>query len=176
VATTFLKIRFASDQKAELSNGVIRMMAGKKGIHARIQRNVLAFLFVALRGSGCSPYGSDTGVRTHDLSLRYPDVSVFCGRDTPENDELVTFDDPKVLIEILSPSTRNEDLGAKLFEYRALPSVDNILFIDPESGTKRVLQRTEALGWTDVALDGDADVSLPSLGLILPSIEIFTRD
>ncbi len=172
----FLKIRFPSEQKAELSNGVIRMMAGGTGSHARVQRNVLGYLFRSLRGSGCSPYGSDTGVRTHDLSIRYPDISVFCGRDTPENDSLTSFDDPKVVIEILSPSTRNEDFGAKLFEYRTLASVDTILFIDPDSGAKRLLQRTNAGGWSDVALDNDADVPLPSLGLTLPSAEIFARD
>ena len=172
----FLKIRFAPEQRAELSNGVIRMMAGGKGVHGRIQRNILRFLGVALRGSGCSPYGSDTAVRTHDLSLRYPDVSVFCGRDTPENDDLTEFDDPRTIVEILSPSTRDEDLRVKLPEYRAMPSVETILFVDPESGMMRLLQRSGPAAWKDAELAPGEDVPLPGLGLTMPNTEIFARD
>lgn len=172
----FLRIRFASDQKAELSNGVIRMMAGGKGSHARVKRNILRFLGVALRGSGCSPYDSDMGVRTGDLSIRYPDVSVFCGRDTPENDSLVAFDDPRAVIEVLSPSTRQEDLGVKLEEYRTLGSIETIVFVEPESGLMRLLQRTGDATWTDADLAIGADLPLLGLSVSIPNTEIFSRD
>lgn len=172
----FLKIRFAADQKAELSNGRIRMMAGGKGSHARVQANILSWLRVALRGSGCRPFGSDMGIRTGAVSLRYPDISVFCGRNGSENDELTVFDDPKVVIEVLSPSTRDEDFGAKLPEYHALASVDAILFVEPETGVKRLIQRTGPAAWSDAELDSEADVTLTSLGLTIPNAEIFARD
>lgn len=172
----FLRIRFAPDQKAELSNGVIRMMAGGKGVHGRVKGNVFRFLALSLHGSGCRPYDSDTAVRTHDLSLRYPDVPVFCGRDTPENDDLTAFDDPRVIVEVSSPSTRDEDFGVKLPEYRAMPSVETILFVDPDTGAMRLLQRTGPAAWNDAELAPGEDVPLPGFGLTMPNAEIFARD
>ena len=92
----FLEIEFTGNEGhcLELDNGAIRLMAGGSAAHARVQTNILGNLFARLKGSGCSPYGSDMGVRTHDLSLRYPDVSVFCGRESPENDKLKHKFDP----------------------------------------------------------------------------------
>jgi len=171
----FLEIDFG-DKKAELDNGVIRMMAGGTGSHARVQGNIISFLRTALRGSGCRPYGSDMGVRAHDLSLRYPDVSVFCGRDTPDNDALKTFDDPRMIVEILSPSTASDDLRIKLPEYRTIASIETILFVDPDTGTMRLLQRTGAASWTDAELPVGSDVPLPTFGLTMPNSEIFSRD
>ena len=43
--------------------------------------------------------------RTHDISIRYPDVTVFCGHDGPEDDDAKAFDDPRVLFEVLSAGT-----------------------------------------------------------------------
>ena len=77
-AEAFLEIVFG-EKKAELDNGVIRMMAGGTVRHAQVQGNILGWLRQQLRGTGCRPYGSDMATATHDFSIRYPDVSVFCG-------------------------------------------------------------------------------------------------
>ncbi len=171
----FLRIDFGPEKKAELSNGVIRMMAGGTGQHNRLQRNVLRVLGNALIGSGCSPYGSDMGVRMHDLSLRYPDVSVFCGRDSEENDKRREFDDPQIVVEVLSPSTRDEDVAVKLPEYKAVASMQTILFIDPDTGAMRLLQRTGPAAWNDAELAAGSPVPLPQFGLTLEYDEIFSR-
>lgn len=171
----FLRIDFGPDKKAELSNGVIRMMTGGTAAHNRVQGNVMAALHSALRGSGCSPYGSDMGVRMHDLSLRYPDVSVFCGREGPENDKLREFDDPEMVVEVLSPSTRREDLEVKLPEYKSVPTMQTILFIDPDAGTMRLLQRTGPAAWNDAELAAGSDVVLPQFGLTIAYDNLFAR-
>lgn len=171
----FLRIDFGPDKKAELSNGVIRMMAGGTAAHNRIQSNVMRLLGNGLRGSGCSAYGSDMGVRMHDLSLRYPDVSVFCGRNGPENDKLRQFDDPRVVIEILSPSTRDEDIAVKLPEYKSVATMHTILFIDPDNGAMRLLQRMGPAAWNDAELAPGTDVPLPEFGLTLAYDDIFSR-
>lgn len=81
-AEEFLDIDFG-ERKAELDNGVIRMMAGGTARHARVQLNILVSLARRLRGTGCTPYNSDMAARTRDYSIRYPDVTVYCGRDGP---------------------------------------------------------------------------------------------
>ncbi len=167
-----------SDVKAELDNGVIRiirMMAGGSAAHSRIQRNVLVALDNALRGSGCSPHGSDMGIRTSDIALRYPDVSVFCGKGDIPDGKVLAFDDPKLVVEVLSPTTRDKDIAGKLPEYRQLASLDHILYIDPELETARLLTRTGPRGWNDEELAPNADVELSHLGVTLLWHDIFAR-
>lgn len=171
----FLEIDFGPERKAELSNGVIRMMAGGTAVYNRIQRNILFLLTAALRGSGCSPYGSDMGVRMHDFSLRYADVSVFCGRDGPENDRRREFDDPKMVVEILSPSTQDEDVNVKLPEYKSIATMQTILFIDPDNGAMRLLQRKGPASWNDAELAPNSPVPLPEYGVTLAYDDIFAR-
>lgn len=173
--TEFLRIDFGPDLKAELDRGVIRMMAGGTRDHARVQMNLYGFLRNALRGSGCRPYGSDMKVRSADQSLRYPDVSVDCG--TPDDrgaDDILRA--PRVLVEVLSPSTRADDHGVKLDEYRSIGTVDTIALVDPDSERLRVLQRTGPQAWSDVTFSSPAPLDLPTLGVSVPHDEIFARD
>ena len=173
----FLEIEFTGNEGhcVELDNGTIRLMAGGSAAHARVQTNIIGTLFARLKGSGCSPYGSDMGIRTHDLSLRYPDVSVFCGREGPENDELKQFDDPKMVIEVLSPSTRREDETVKLYEYQAMASLDAILLVDPDTEAVRLLTRRDRGGWHDSDLEKGSNVVVAALGVTLTWTEIFAR-
>jgi Uma2 family endonuclease len=174
-AESFLRIDFG-EHKAELDNGVVRMMAGGTARHARVQANLLVALAGRLRGSGCTPYNFDMATRTHDRSVRYPDVSVFCGHDDPEDDDAKAFSDPRILFEVLSAGTARTDLRVKLDEYRALASVDTIVLVDIAAERLRIVQRTGAHGWSDVAHDGPVPLSLPSLDLVIPHDEIFARD
>lgn len=174
-AEEFLEIDFG-DKKAELDNGVIRMMARGTARHAQVQTNVIVALASRLRGSGCRPYNSDMAARTHDRSIRYPDVTVYCGRGGSDNDDAKAFDDPRIVVEVLSAGTARTDLTTKLYEYKALPSVDTIVFVDIATERVRIVQRTGPGGWNEQAFDIPADVPLPSLNAVIPHQEIFARD
>ena len=174
-AEEFLEIDFG-ERKAELDNGVIRMMAGGTARHAAVQINIIGALLVRLRGSGCRPYGADMAARTRDYSVRYPDVSVYCDRGAASNDKSKAFDDPRVIFEVLSAGTARTDLRVKLEEYRALPSVDTIVFVDIATERLRIVQRTGPNGWNEVGHDEPVDVTLPSLDITIPHTEIFARD
>jgi len=170
----FLATDFPEDRKYELVDGVIRMMGGGSPAHARVSANILGFLYQALRGSGCRPYGSDMGLRMGDETLRYPDVSVYCGDPVVrEADGRRVFDDPVVLFEVLSPSTVRVDLIEKLAEYREIDTVQTVVFVDPDTGTTRVVQRLGPLSWRDDLHPGPHDVELPSLGVTIPHAELF---
>ena len=174
-AEEFLDIDFG-DRRAELDNGVIHMMAGGTARHARVQMNILVSLASRLRGTGCTPYNSDMAARTHDHSVRYPDVTVYCGRDSPADDDAKAFDDPRILFEVLSAGTARTDLRVKLDEYRAMPSIDTIVFVDIADEHVRIVQRTGTNGWSDVAHDRPVDIALPSIDLTLLHAEVFARD
>lgn len=171
----FLKIDFG-ERRAELNRGVIWMMAGGTARHARIQTNILSALREKLRGSGCAAYGPDMGLKTRDDSLRLPDIGIYCGKETGEFDAATTFDDPRVLFEVLSGGTARTDLQQKLPEYKALPSLDTVVFVDIKAERLRVVQRTGPRGWNEEDHDEPVDVLLPSLGVTLTHDEIFARD
>jgi Uma2 family endonuclease len=176
-AAHFLEIDFGSDRKAELDNGVIRMMAGGTALHALVAGNIFSFLRARLRGSGCRSYTSDMAVRTTDWSIRHPDVSIFCGpRDDPKDDEKLAFDDPKIIFEVLSKGTSRTDLRVKLEEYRGMESVDTIVVVDCVHDTIRIVQRLDPARWEDSSMTHGVDVPLLSLDLTMPNAEIFARD
>jgi Uma2 family endonuclease len=160
------------DAKAELVDGVILMMAGGSPRHAAIAMNLGIALGNRLRGTGCRPYGSDLAVRTGESSIRFPDVSVFCREDEPEDtSEPGLLGTPRVIFEVLSPSTASNDQIRKLAEYRALPGVREVVFVDPDNERVRVVDTSaeREAGW----LSPGSEVPLHSLGISLPPGEIF---
>ena len=172
----FLRMDFG-DAKAELVEGLIFMMAGALNAHNRIQMNISAYLRQQLRGSGCRPYGPDQAVRTGPTHIRFPDVSVYCGDITdPERNRDALLGDPKVVVEILSESTRENDLRFKLPEYQALAGVDVIIYVDPEAEKVRLVARLEPESWSDRWLVAGEDLHLVCLNITLPHSEIFARD
>lgn len=174
-AEEFLEIDFG-EHKAELDNGVIRMMAGGSRRHARVSGNIVLALASRLRGTGCAAYTSDMAAKTRDRSVRYPDVSVYCGREDAAFDDDLSDDSPRAVFEVLSAGTARTDLRVKLDEYKAMPSVDTIVFVDIAVERVRVVQRTGRKSWSDISCDDPTDVTLPSLDLIIPHAEIFARD
>ena len=170
----FFQIDFGPDLKAELDNGVIRMRSGSTRAHACVQANLSCSFGNALRGSGCRPFGSDMAVRTHDYSVRFPDLTIDCAAPGDRSDDR-TLSNPRVVIEVLSPSTRTYDLTVKKDEYRGIASVDTIAFIDVEQEMIAVHQRI-ANGWTETLFSDGIDLAIPSLGLTIPRDEIFASD
>ena len=170
----FLAMDFG-DRKAELDNGVIRMMAGGTRRHARVQSNIVGRLLIKLDRSGCTPYGSDMAIRTRPEAIRYPDVTVLCGKDDEAFDGELSTDDPRIVFEILSAGTARTDLSVKLAEYQAVPSIDTIVFVDIAIDRLQVWQRTGPNSWETTRHVDPYDLPLPSLGITLTHAEIFAR-
>jgi Uma2 family endonuclease len=165
------------DAKAELVDGMIFMMAGGSPRHAAIAANLIAALLPRLRGSGCRPYGSDLAVQTGKASIRFPDVSVYCRDPAVLHDpDTKLLGDPRVIFEVLSPSTASNDQITKLAEYRELAGVAEIVFVDPQNDRLRIVRRdtpdNRESGWLPVG----SDLTLTSLDITVPHTEIFTDD
>ncbi len=163
--------------RAELEDGVFYMMSGGTAGHAAIIANITAALHVKLQGSGFRPMSSDMALRTGEETVRMPDVSVYCGMPlSKEQEQAKLLGDPKVVIEVLSPSTRDLDLRTKAIEYSALPGVDAAVFVDPETKRVRLLQRQGTESWSDDWLESGHDVRLVGIGVTLTSEDIFSLD
>ncbi len=176
-ADEFLQLDFGPDRRAELDQGVIRMMAGGTAAHARVQANLLTYLRNQLRGTPCRPYGSDMALRVGEHSVRYPDVTVYCGQPgSADNDAKKVLDAPRVVFEVLSPHTASLDQGQKLAEYQELSSVEAIVFVDPDAESLRVITRLGPQSFRDDRFGSVGDLELSCLGVTIPRAEVFARD
>jgi len=63
----------------------------------------------------------------------YPDISIICGDVIASKEDEDTATQPTVIIEVLSPSTKNYDRGEKFMFYRAIPALKDYILIDSKS-------------------------------------------
>ncbi|MCH5599669.1 Uma2 family endonuclease [Niabella ginsengisoli] len=130
----YLEMEKASDEKHEFFNGEVFAMAGAGRRHNVISSKLMGELYIRLKDSDCLPFGSDLRLHIPENTLfTYPDISIICGDITPSNEDEDTAILPVVLIEILSPSTKNYDRGGKFKLYRDIPSLKEYLLVDSES-------------------------------------------
>lgn len=121
-------------EKHEYFKGEIFAMSGASRYHNRISMNLSGNLFNYLKGKKCTPYGSDLRVHVQKNTLyTYPDISIVCGEEEYLDDKFDTLTNPKVIIEILSPSTKDYDRGSKFMLYRAIPSLVEYVLVDSEA-------------------------------------------
>ena len=125
-------------------------MAGAKADHNVIALNVAAALHGLLKGRQCQAFIADMMVRVAaDNVGYYPDVMVTCSPEDRERDKFKT--DPVLIVEVLSPSTAAYDRGNKFASYRLIPTLQHVVFIDPDARRMDHFQR-----------EGDRWVLLPS--------------
>ena len=169
---TFFAWQEAQAERYELVGGVpVRMMAGGRNVHDDIVVNVLAWLRTALRGSGCRPFTGDGSVETLPGQIRRPDIGVDCG---PRDPNALKAAQPRVVVEVLSPSARDFDAFEKLAEYRTMADIEHIVLVEPNAAEVRLWTREPDQTWAETRLLGLAEtVSLSALGVVLPASEIY---
>ncbi len=130
----YLEMEKASTVKHEYFQGEIFAMSGAGDNHNEIFSNVFGEIAYKLKGKPCRPYGSDKRMSIPENTLfTYPDISIYCnGLKHSEFDEDTSIS-PTVIIEILSPSTKNYDRGKKFKLYKDIPSLQEYIMIDSES-------------------------------------------
>jgi Uma2 family endonuclease len=149
----------------ELVDGIPYAMAGAKRRHDRIVMNLHAALVDHLRGHRCVAFSSDTAVRIPSGNICRPDAGVDCGQF---EDDALAADAPYLVVEVLSPTTRNLDMFQKLEEYKTVASIAHILFIDPDVAEAIHWFRTEGEEWRYGRVEGlDSTVRLPEIGCSL---------
>ncbi|MBX3245940.1 MAG: Uma2 family endonuclease [Myxococcales bacterium] len=174
-AEAYLAEEAIAGRRHEFLNGAIIAMAGASARHNLIAANVMRALGNALAAGPCRVLGSDQRVRIglSDAYL-YPDVTVVCASPRFADDRPASLLNPSLVVEVLSPSTVDHDRGAKLAHYRRLPSLGEILLIEPNERRLEVYRRLASGQWliTDV-LDGA--VELESVGASLSLDEVYAK-
>jgi len=144
----YLRLERAADRKHEFVCGEIVAMAGSSVLHSLLAANWIAELGFKLRGSGCHVFTSDAQVRTPiSGSILYPDLSVDCRKSQLSQSEYDVLTDPKLIIEILSPSTVNYDRGKKFELYREIPSLAEYILVHADTAHVEQFIRQPDASW-----------------------------
>jgi Uma2 family endonuclease len=159
--------QFASAQRDdalwELVGGRIVMMTNLTEAHEQIAGNIGARLKLAMDGQGCRSYQGGMRVQRSDDRRGFdkprPDVVVRCGPLSTNND----ITDPLVIVEVLSPSTMDNDRGQKLAFYKTLPTLRHIILIYQDSVRVEHYWRAEENWEVQMLLSLDAQLFLDAI-------------
>ncbi|MFN8372185.1 MAG: Uma2 family endonuclease [Anaerolineae bacterium] len=172
----YLAFEATSEIKHEYFDGEIYAMAGASPNHNRISGSTYAAVYSQLRKRPCDVFGSDQRVRVNDIHYVYPDLSIVCGTPEFDTSNPPSLLNPTILIEVLSPSTEDDDRGRKDDDYRALPGLREFLFIAQDRCHIIHYVRQTEHQWllTDV-LSLDAVLELKSIHCTLALADVYEK-
>ncbi len=129
-AEQYLAIERAAQFRSEFYRGEMFAMVGASRKHNLIAGNVFGELHRQFKDRKCEVYQSDMRVKVNATGLyTYPDVVATCDEPRFEDNHVDTFVNPKVIVEVLSPSTELWDRGRKFEHYRNIPSLREYVLI-----------------------------------------------
>ena len=159
-------------KRFELDDGEMYEMGPERSIHVQVKANIYFQLRLAIEAAGlsCDVYADGMAVRVDDATVYEPDAALRTG--PPLDPEALIYDDPVIVVEVLSPSTQSLDVGQKLAGYFTLPSLRHYLIVRPDKPTVTHHARTaDGTIRTRIATDGQID--LDPLGLMLDVKSLF---
>ncbi|MCA2881641.1 MAG: Uma2 family endonuclease [Microcystis sp. M046S1] len=116
----------------EYINGDVFAMACGTIAHSMVAANLISLLRPHLRGKNCRVLGSDAKVGISPSGeFFYPDLLVTCDDRDRTSAKAVFY--PKLIIEVLSPSTEAYNRGGKFARYRQLSSLSEYVLVGSES-------------------------------------------
>jgi Uma2 family endonuclease len=138
-----------SGLKHEYVDGDIFAMAGGSRRHNALASRISAAL-EANRTPGCVAFQSDQKIRVMATGrATYPDASMVCGpiEGDPEDPSGQTITNPILIIEVLSPSTEQEDRGSKWQHYQLIPTLEEYVLVSQSSPRIEHYRRLPSGGW-----------------------------
>jgi len=129
-AEQYLATQRAAQFRSEFYRGEMFAMVGASRKHNLIAGNVFGELHRQFKDRKCEVYQSDMRVKVNATGLyTYPDIVATCDEPRFEDDHVDTLVNPKVIVEVLSPSTELWDRGKKFEHYRSIPSLREYVMI-----------------------------------------------
>jgi Uma2 family endonuclease len=154
----------------EYFDGEVRMMAGGTEKHNLVCVNAITMLRNSLRGTSCRVYTSDMRVKVTQTRYVHPDVTVACNPKVSDEDIL---ENPRLIIEVLSPSTANIDRGRKLSAYRRCSTVEEYAMINCDYKEVELFRRQEKDFWSFRSFYAGDSVTLSSLNLSMAVLALY---
>lgn len=170
----YLDIERQSPLRHEYRRGLVYAMAGGTDNHDRIALNLLSIINLHLGDSTCRFHSGNVKVNYQDDFYYYPDAFVTCDSRDRNNRHIKRY--PKLIVEVLSPSTKTFDLDDKFKDYQQIESLEEYVLISQEAQRVECRWRTpstDANRWETVVYEAGDRVALKSIDLELSIAELY---
>ena len=130
----YLEFEREATERHEFIAGRVIKMAGESLSHSRICVNLISEFASQLRRKQCEALSPNMKVRTSTKSLfAYPDLTIVCGEPKFHDVKKDVLINPKVIFEVLSPSTERYDRGDKFQYYKnETPSLADYVLVSQD--------------------------------------------
>ena len=164
----------STDARFEYHDGEIFPVHAATWAHGELVTKTARRLDERLDGQPCRVSTSSVYVRVSPTKVVCPDIVVACPKPDFIDDKRDTITNPKVIVEILSPTTADYDYGEKFALYRRLPSFEEYLLIAQDEPRIEVFRKNPDGRWMLTSYEGmEATVRVESLAIDLPLAEIY---
>lgn len=167
----FLKWVVEQPVRYELVAGTPIAMGAERAAHARLKGSIYRALDDAIEAAGleCEAFVDGMTVQIDEHTAYEPDVVVHCG--PPIADDALIVTRPVIVVEVLSPSTRGADAGAKLDDYFRVGTVMHYLLVKTESLTViHHARRSDGDIATRIVTEGAIELDPPGIALELSQL------
>jgi len=182
----YLTLERASLDRHQFVDGELFAMAGESDAHSDISGNAYASLHLQLRGTPSRARIKDTKVRSGPLPrspkrsaglYSYPDIVVICGEPHYLDEHQDVILNPKMIVEVLSPSTEAFDRGRKFKAYRKFnPSLTDYVLISQDSPLIEHFCRETDGRWMHEIHEGmKAVIRIESIECRLAAADVYER-
>jgi Uma2 family endonuclease len=151
-------------------------MTGATVSHNRLVSNLNSLFHAHVSRSSCDVFSNDMKIKIGTLdTYYYPDLIVTCEKLSPK---AVYVTAPRLIVEILSPSTSSIDRREKLLAYRSIESLTEYVLVDQDKMQIEIYGKEETGTWERTQYTSKDAVefhSLPGGILRLPIEDIYKR-
>lgn len=151
--------------------GEVIAMGPERVAHVRVKTRVWQALDRAVRAAGvpCEALGDGVAVEVGNDTDYEPDAVVNCGDRIEDMD--VAASNPVIVVEVLSPSIRSVDTGAKLTDYFRMPSLRHYLVIRADRAmVTRHRRRDDGGIETQFLADGHVSMAPPGISIAVADL------
>jgi Uma2 family endonuclease len=174
----YLAFERTAQTRHEYLDGQIYAMAGGSPPHNAICFNVAGELYLQLKGKPCQGFTSDQKIRADPADLfSYPDVTIVCGELQFHDEFQDVLLNPKVIIEVLSPTTEAYDRGEKFARYRQIKTLSDYVLIaqDKPSLEHYVRQRGDRPWLYSVVTEMSGSITITSINCTLNLADVYAQ-
>ena len=173
----YLELERAAEFKSEYYNGEIYAMSGSSPQHSIISVNLIREISTHLRGKKCQPFDKDMKIGAkQSWFYYYPDASVICGEPTYRDNQQDVCTNPRVIFEVLSPSTEALDRGRKFLQYQRIESLTDYVLIAQDEARVEHFTKQKDGSWNLRIVSGlKSKLRIASIDCTLSLAELFDR-
>ena len=165
----------AMEEKHEYFRGEVFAMGGAIFAHVQIVSNLARCLHS--REKPFFVFLSNLRVKVTETGLyTYPDVGVVCDEPQFDDEQRDTLLNPRLIVEVFSPSTEAYDRGKKFAHYRTIESLAEYLLVAQDQPRVEQYFRQASGDWLlHEAATIDDSIQLPSIDCELKLAEVYDR-